>query len=66
VTEPRASLEDAARNEYKTVLATIPFPANPMETKTGIERPGTRTLGISIEYAGEVAGQAVKPWRTRQ
>jgi hypothetical protein len=30
-------------------LATMPFPAKPMETKTGIERPGTRTLKTSIE-----------------
>jgi hypothetical protein len=25
----------AARNEYRIVLATMPFPANPMETNTG-------------------------------
>src|ERR1039458_5527307 len=56
----------AGRNEYRIVLATMPFPANPMETKTGLLRPGTRTLRTSIEYAGEVAGHAVKPWRTRQ
>ena len=57
---------DAGRNEYRMVLATMPFPAKPMETKTGLSRPGTFTLRTRIEYAGEVAGQAVKPWRTRQ
>jgi hypothetical protein len=34
----------AARNEYKIVLATMPFPARPMDTYTGFERPGTVTL----------------------
>ena len=48
------------------VLATIPFPANPMETKTGLSRPGPFTLRTRMEYAGEVAGQAVRPWRTKQ
>jgi hypothetical protein len=56
----------ARRIEYKMVRATMPFPANPMETKTGFERPGTFIRTTSIEYAGEVAGHAVKPWRTRQ
>jgi hypothetical protein len=48
----------AARNEYRMVLAVIPFPANPMETRTGLLRPGTVTLRTRMEYAGEVAGQA--------
>ncbi len=48
------------------VLATMPFPAKPMETKTGLSRPGTFTLRTRMEYAGEVAGHAVKPCRTRQ
>jgi hypothetical protein len=48
------------------VLATTPFPANPMETNSGFERPGTFTLRTRMEYVGEVAGHAVKPWRTRQ
>ena len=56
----------AARNEYRVVLATMPFPANPMETKTGLLRPGTFTLRTRMEYAGEVAGHAVRPWRSRQ
>ena len=34
----------AARREYKMVRATIPFPARPMETITGLDRPGTLTL----------------------
>ena len=29
----------AARNEYRTVRATMPFPVNPMETHTGLLRP---------------------------
>jgi hypothetical protein len=33
-----------ARNEYRIVLATMPFPAIPMDTYTGLERPGTVTL----------------------
>jgi hypothetical protein len=49
VTEPRASLGDAALNEYRMVLATMPFPAKPMETNTGFERPGTVTLRTRIE-----------------
>ena len=56
----------AALTESKMVLATLPFPAKPMETKTGLSRPGTFTLSTRMEYAGEVAGHAVKPWRTRQ
>jgi hypothetical protein len=56
----------AARSEYRMVLATMPFPANPMETKTGLSRPGTFILRTRIEYAGEAAGHAVKPCRTRQ
>jgi hypothetical protein len=59
-------LGDTARSEYRIVLATMPLPAKPMETYTGLERPGTVTLRRSIEYAGEVAGQAVRPWRARQ
>jgi hypothetical protein len=39
VTEPRASLEDADRNEYKMVLAVMPFPANLMEVKTRFPDP---------------------------
>jgi hypothetical protein len=57
---------DAARNEYRMALATMPLPAKPMEKKTGLSRPGTFTRTTSIEYAGEVAGHAVRPWRTRQ
>jgi hypothetical protein len=49
VTEPRASLEDAARSEYRMVRATTPFPANPMETYTGCLCPGTVTLRTRIE-----------------
>ncbi len=56
----------AGRTEPKMALATIPFPAKPMEKKTGLSRPGTFTRTTSIEYAGEVAGHAVRPWRTRQ
>jgi hypothetical protein len=37
-----------------------------METYTGLLRPGTVTLRTRIEYAGEVAGQAVRPPRLRQ
>jgi hypothetical protein len=51
----------AGRAESRMVLATMPFPANPMETKTGLSRPGTFTLRTRMEYAGEVAGHAVKP-----
>jgi hypothetical protein len=39
----------AARNEYRIVLATRPFPANPMETKAGLVRPGTFTRRTRIE-----------------
>ena len=56
----------ARRNEYRMVRATVPFPANPMETKTGLSRPGTFTLTTRIEYAGELAGQAVRLCRTKQ
>jgi hypothetical protein len=31
-----------------------------MDTYTGFERPGIVTLRTRIEYAGEVAGQAVR------
>ncbi len=31
------------------VLATLPFPVNPMETKTGLSRPGTFTLRTRME-----------------
>jgi hypothetical protein len=55
-----------ARNEYRMVLAIMPFPASPMDTYTGLLRPGTVTLRTRIEYAGEVAGQAVRPWSSRQ
>jgi hypothetical protein len=48
------------------VLATMPLPANPIETNTGFERPGTVSLSTRIEYAGELAGQAVRPLRSRQ
>ncbi len=48
------------------VLATMPFPTNPMETNTGLSRPGTFTLSTRMEYVGEVAGQAVRPWRSKQ
>jgi len=58
--------EAARDNEYKIVRATIPFPARPMLTSSGVEGPGTVTLRTRIEYAGVVAGQAVKPWRLRQ
>src|ERR1019366_4619703 len=56
----------AARSEYKIVLATMPLPASPMDTYTAFERPGTVTLRTRIEYAGDVAGQAVRPWSLRQ
>ena len=39
----------ATRSEYRMVLATMPFPASPMETYTGFERPGTVTLRTRIE-----------------
>jgi hypothetical protein len=29
--------------EYKSVRATMPFPASPMDTYTGLERPGIVT-----------------------
>ena len=38
------------------VLATMPFPASPMDTKSGLSRPGTATLKTRIGYPGEVAG----------
>lgn len=38
--EPR----HAARNEYRMLLATMPLPAKPTDTKTGVARPGTATL----------------------
>jgi hypothetical protein len=31
------------------VLATLPFPAKPMEKKTGLSRPGTFTLRMMME-----------------
>jgi hypothetical protein len=34
----------AVRSLYRIVLATIPFPASPMDTKTGFERPVHRDL----------------------
>jgi hypothetical protein len=66
IADESVELVYAVRSEYKMVLATMPFPANPMETKTGLLRPGTFTLRTSMEYAGEVAGQAVRPWRSKQ
>jgi hypothetical protein len=39
----------AARSESRTVLATNPLPASPMETTTGVARPGTATFRMSIE-----------------
>jgi len=48
------------------VRATMPFPANPMETYTGCLCPGTVTLRTRMEYAGKVAGHAARPWRSRQ
>ena len=39
----------AARSEYKMVLATMPLPANPMEKKSGLSRPGTFTLRTRME-----------------
>jgi hypothetical protein len=56
----------AARTEYRMVLAIIPFPTNPMETNTGLSRPGTFTLRTRMESAGEVAGHDVRPWRSKQ
>ena len=47
-------------------LATMPFPASPMEKKTGLSRPGTFTLRTRMENAGEVAGHDVRPCRTKQ
>ena len=40
----------AARNEYKIVLATVPFPASPMDTTTGFARRGTTTFSTRIKY----------------
>jgi hypothetical protein len=37
-----------------------------MDTNTGFKRVGTVTLSTSIEYAGDVAGQAVRPWSLGQ
>jgi hypothetical protein len=34
---------------YRIVLAIIPFPANPMDTMTGVERPGTVTRRTRME-----------------
>ena len=54
---------DVALSEYRIVLATMPFPANPMDTNTGFERPGTVTLRTRIEYAGQgrgTGGEAVE------
>jgi hypothetical protein len=42
-------LGDTVLSEYRIVLATMPFPARPMETYTGFERPGTVTLRTRIE-----------------
>ena len=42
-------------------LATISLPAKPMDKYTGLLPPGTVTLNANIEYAGDVAGQAVRP-----
>jgi len=39
----------ATLNEYRIVLAIMPFPAKPMDTYTGFERPGTVTLRTRIE-----------------
>jgi hypothetical protein len=56
----------AVRSEYRIVLATDPFPARPIDTMTGSERPGTFTQRTRIEYAGDVAGHAVRPPSLRQ
>jgi hypothetical protein len=56
----------AALSEYRIVRATIPFPARPMETSTGVLRPGTVSLRTRIEYAGEVAKAAVEKVRSRR
>jgi hypothetical protein len=37
----RAPVYQTTRNEYRMVLATMPLPASPMDTKTGLARPGT-------------------------
>jgi hypothetical protein len=42
-------LGDTVLSEYRIVLATMPFPASPMETYTGFERPGTVTLRTRME-----------------
>ena len=47
MTEPA---HHATRSESAIVLATMPFPANPMDGYTGFERPGTITSTTSIEY----------------
>jgi hypothetical protein len=57
---------DAVLNEYRIVLAVMPLLAKPMEKKTGLSRPGTFTLRTRMEYAGELAGQVVRPCRTKQ
>ena len=39
----------AALKEYKTVRATMPLPASPIDTCTGLECPGTVTSRTRIE-----------------
>ena len=53
---PRKTILAADRRLCRIVLATTPFPASPMDTYTGLERPGTVTLMTRMEYLGEVAG----------
>ena len=65
IADKSVDLVYAARSEYRIVLATMPLPARPMGTYTGFD-PGTVTLRTRIEYIGEVAGQAVRPCRSRQ
>ena len=43
------------------VLATTPFPANPMETKTGLSRPGTFTLRTRMECGDDLTRTYVPP-----
>ena len=52
--------DHAARNEYRIVLAMIPFPANPMDTNTGLARPGTVTRRSRMLYSGVLLGHTLR------
>jgi len=47
----------AARIEFKIVLVVMPLPARPMDTMTGLCRPGTVTLTTRTEVLGTAAMQ---------